>query len=119
MGGNWVTFLKPNVVPDNYMDRVSSLSESNMSTLCLGYTKFRYGIIQIGTISIEAPNKNSQLDIYVKSFSNSYQSQLKIKINIQDLIYQNNISLFCFLCFGIPYIYEEWNQLYISIHPSQ
>ena len=67
------------------MDRVSSLSESNISTLCLGYTKFRYEIIQIGTISIEAPNRNSQLEIYIKSLSTGYQSQLIIKISIQDL----------------------------------
>jgi len=67
------------------MDRVCSLSESNISTLCLGYTKFRSGIIQIGTISIEAPNRNSQLDIYIKSLSNGYQSQLITKISIQDL----------------------------------
>jgi hypothetical protein len=67
------------------MDRVSSLSESNISTLCLGYTKFRYGIIQIGTISIEAPNRNSQLDIYIKSLSNGYQSQLIIKISAETL----------------------------------
>ena len=70
------------------MDRESSLSESNISTLCLGYTKFRYGIIQIGTISIEAPNINSQLDIYIKSLSSGYQSELITKISIQDLMYQ-------------------------------
>src|SRR5581483_9249467 len=71
------------------MDRVSSLSESNISTLCLGYTKFRSGIIQIGAISIEAPNRNPQLDIYIKSLSNGYQSQLIIKpvskINISEI----------------------------------
>ena len=76
------------------MDRESSLSESNISPLCLGYTKFRYGIIQIGTISIDASNINSQLDIYIKSLSNGYQSQLIIKISIQDLIYQNNIYIY-------------------------
>ena len=74
------------------MDRESSLSESNISPICLGYTKFRYGIIQIRIISIEASNRNSQLDIYIKLMSNGYQSQLIIKISIQDLIYQNNIS---------------------------
>ena len=67
------------------MDRESWLSESNISTLCLGYTEFRYGIIQIGTISIEASNRNSQLAIYIKSLSNGYQSQLIIKISIQDI----------------------------------
>ena len=82
------------------MDRESSLSESNISTLCLGYTKFRYGIIQIGTISTETPNRNSQLDIYIKSLSNGYQSQLIIKISIQDLIYHKlYISLFLFFLF--------------------
>ena len=79
------------------MDRESSLSESNISTLSLGYTKSRYGIIQIGTISIEAPNRNSQLYIYIKSLSSGYQSQLIIKISIQDLYIRNiryNIYLF-------------------------
>ena len=76
------------------MDRESSLSKSNISTLCLGYTKFRYGIIQIRTISIEAPNRNSQLDIYIKQLSSGYQFQLTIKISIQDLIYQNNIYIY-------------------------
>ena len=104
MGGNRVTFLKPMFDRINYMDRESSLSESNISTLCLGYTKFRFGIIQIGTISIEAPNRNSQLDIYIKSLSYGYQSQLINKISIQDLMYQklyirNNISLFFFFFF--------------------
>ena len=36
------------------------------------------------TISIEAPNRNTQQDIYIKSLSNGYQSQLIIKISIQD-----------------------------------
>ena len=61
------------------MDRESSFSKSNISTLCLGYTKFRYGIIQIGTISIDAPNRNLQLDIYIKLLSNGCQSQLIIR----------------------------------------
>ena len=56
-----------------------------------------YGIIQIGTISIEAPNRNSQLDIYIKLLSNGYQSQLMIKIGIQNLIYQNNIYIYIYI----------------------
>ena len=97
------------------MDRKSPLSESNILTLCLGYTKFRYGIIQIGTISIEAPNRNLQLDIYIKSLSNGYQSQLIIKISIQDLIYQKYyiyiyISSFGFLCFSKPCILHSSTQ---------
>ena len=92
------------------MDRESLLSKSNISTLCLGYTKFRYAIIQIGTISIETPNRNSQLDIYIKSLSNGYQSQLIIKISIQDLIYQNNIYLSLSFFFWNSCIYN-WKKM--------
>ena len=49
-----------------------------------GLHEIQIGIIQIGTISIEAPNRNPQLHIYIKSLSNGYQSQLIIKISIQD-----------------------------------
>ena len=65
-------------------------------------------------MSIEAPNRNSQLDIYIKSLSTGYQSQLIIKFSIQDLIYQNNVYLIYFLCFEkniyiyvYIYIYRE------------
>ena len=102
------------------MDRVSSLSESNISTLCLGYTKFRYGIIQIGTISLQAQNRNSQLDIYMKSLSNRYQSRLIIKISIQDLyigksyiyIYISFVFLSPFSLFLVIYL----PTIYICIH---
>ena len=57
-----------------------------------GLHEIQIGIIQIGTISIEAPNRNSQLGIYIKLMSYGYQSQLKIKISIQDLYIRNNIK---------------------------
>ena len=67
-----------------------------------GLHEIQIGIIQIGTISIEAPNRNPQLDIYIKALSNGYQSQLIIKISIQDLIYQKYyIYIYIFFWFSL------------------
>src|SRR5581483_9852660 len=68
-----------------------------------GLHEIQIGIIQVGTISIEAPNRNSQLDIYIKSLSNGYQSQLILKSVSKIKIYQSyyeriiyKTSIFCF-----------------------
>ena len=91
------------------------------------YMKFRYGIIKIGTISIETPNRNSQLDIYIKSLSSGYQSQLINKISFQDSIYQKiYLSLFSIFLSSLTlslYMYipmkEEEKQVKIDVGPMR
>ena len=84
--GNWTNVL---LFPMLYLGRAHALTFIYVPYFIVW--KFLlapiFGVIQIGTISIEAWNRNSQLDIYIKSLSNGYQPQLIIKISIKDSMY--------------------------------